>query len=346
MLRLVLLALVGALPAVALPAGAQTVDARRAAVDATLNQAAACSGLGDAYWEIGDVTGRLAWGQRGQGITADKPIGIASASKWMWGAYVAERQGGALSSGDVAALTMSTGYHGENPLNCRGTVAECRDKGFDSALVGKFHYDSAHSQHQAVEMGLGGLDGPGLANEMRRLLGSDLAFTMRSPQPAGGVIMAPSAYGVFLRKLTAGQLRLSGLLASHAVCTLPGTCPTAIKSPFDRNWHYSLHHWVEDAAGDDNAVSSAGAFGFYPWISGDRATWGLLARHDVAKHAGRASAACGALMRKAWFAAAPQTGGAVASEAATPRVYSGSSTGERAHPIRDALRQRMLERGR
>lgn len=335
----VLVSLLLFLAAVPSAAFAQTLESRRAAVQTTLEQAAECRDLGDAYWEIGDATGRLAWGQRGRTITAERPLRIASASKWLWAAYVAERQGGTLSDDDVAALTMSTGYHGENPLACRGTVAECRDKGFDPALVGKFHYDSAHSQHQAVAMGLGALDGPGLAAEMRRRLGTDLTFTMRSPQPAGGAIMAPSAYGVFLRKLAAGQLRLSGQLGSHAVCTLPGTCPTAVKSPFDRNWHYSLHHWVEDAAGDDGAVSSAGAFGFYPWISADRTTWGLLAREQVERHAGRASATCGILLRKAWFAATTQTGDA----ATTP---TGTTSSERAHPIRDALRQRMLERGR
>lgn len=330
MFRLVVLVLL-----VALPATAQTVDARRAAVQATLDQAPACAGLGDAYWEIGDADGRLAWGQRGRTITADRPLRIASASKWLWGAYAVERAGGALTADDIAALTMSSGYVGVNPLRCQGKVADCQGRGQVAAQVGRFHYDSGHSQHQAVAFGLGGLDGPGLAAEMRRLLGRELDFTMRSPQPAGGVIMAPAAYGLFLRKLTAGQLRLSPLLGSHAVCTLPGTCPSAIQSPLDRDWHYSLHHWVEDTPGDDGAVSSAGAFGFYPWISADRKAWGLLAREQAERHAGRASAICGILLRKAWFAGVPQMGG----PAATP-------VSERAHPIRDALRQRMIERGR
>lgn len=322
---------------VATTAVAQTTDARRMAVEATLTRAPACAGLGDAYWQIGDRNGLLAWGQRGGTITAERPIGIASASKWLWGAYVTERRGGALNASDIAALTMSLGYGGLNPLNCRGTVAECRDHGLDPAQTGRFRYDGAHAQRQAVALGLGALDGPGLAREMRRVLGSDLDFTMRSPQPAGGVIMSPTAYGRFLRKLSAGELRLSAQLGSHAVCTLPGTCPTAVKSPFDRNWHYSLHHWVEDAAGDDGALSSAGAFGFYPWLSADRATWGLLARHDTTPRAGRASAVCGALLRHAWVTAAEQSG------ALDTVAHEG---GNRPHPIREALRRRAQERGR
>ncbi|MGE5477878.1 MAG: hypothetical protein ACM3Q1_14560 [Bacteroidales bacterium] len=317
------------------PAAAQGVEARRAAVQATLERAPACAQLGDAYWEIGDRNGRLAAGQRGGGITADQPILIASASKWLWGAYVAERQNGAPTAADIAALTMSSGYTGLNPLRCQGRVADCRGDGRDMTKSGRFYYDGGHAQQQATSFGLGTLDGPALAVEMRRLLGSDLQFTFRSPQPAGGVIMAPAAYGQFLRKLVAGQLKLSGLLGSHAVCTLPGECRTALKSPFGRNWHYSLHHWVEDAAGDDGAVSSAGAFGFYPWISADRALWGILARKDSHARAGQASAICGALLRKAWLAGAEQTGGATPVAAA-----------QRGHPVRDALRQRMLDRGR
>lgn len=319
----------------ALPAAAQVAEVRRAAVVETLATAPACMGLGDAYWEIGDAGGRLASGQRGSAIAAERPIAIASASKWLWGAYVVERREGKLTDEDVAALTMSSGQIGLNPLRCKGVVADCKGRGLDAAQVGKFHYDGAHAQVQAAGLGLGKLDGPGLAAEMRRLLGDELDFTFRSPQPAGGVRMSPAAYGRFLRKLAAGQLRLSSQLGSRAVCTLPGTCPTAAASPFGRDWHYSLHHWVEDAAGDDGAVSSAGAFGFYPWISADRTTWGLLARQDAARHAGAASAACGALLRKAWLTAVVQAGDPAAMPLAEPR-----------QPLRDALRQRVFERGR
>lgn len=319
----------------ALPAAAQTAEVRRAAVAETLATAPACVGLGDAYWEIGDASGRLAWGQRGTAITAERPIHIASASKWLWGAYVVERREGKPSSDDIAALTMSSGQVGLNPLRCKGTVADCRGRGVDHAEVGRFHYDGAHAQAQAMSLDLGKLDGPGLAAEMRRLLGTDVDFTFRSPQPAGGIIMSPAAYGRFLHKLSAGQLRLAAQLGSHAVCTLPGACPTAASSPFGRNWHYSLHHWVEDAVGEDGAFSSAGAFGFYPWISADRTHWGLLARQDAAKHAGQASAACGALLRRAWLNAMPQSG----DPAALP-------VAERRTPVRDALRQHLLERAR
>ena len=51
--------------------------------------------------------------------------------------------------------------------------------------------------------------------------------------------------------------------------------------------------------GDDGAVSSAGAFGFYPWLNQARDTYGILARKDEAG-TGFASVRCGRLIRKAW----------------------------------------------
>lgn len=312
----------------------QTVTQRRDAVQATLDRAPACRDLGDAYWQIGDSSGPLAWGQRGATITASRPLRIASASKWLWAAYVAERRQGKPTPDDVTALTMRSGWIGVNPLRCRGTVADCPGDGRVAAEGGRFHYDSGHAQHQAVTLGLGGLDGPALAAEIRRLIGPELDFTMNSPQPAGGVIMAPAAYGRFLRKLAGGGLTLSAMLGSQAVCTLPGRCATASKSPLDRDWHYSLHHWVEDGPGDDGALSSAGAFGFYPWISADHSLWGLLAREELSPRAGRASALCGGLMRRAWQTARPQ----LSTNADLPPA------GDRPHPVRDALRHWLRDR--
>ena len=286
---------------------AQSLEDRRAATQGTLANARACRQLGEVYWEIGDASGRLAWGQRGTAFRADKPIRIASASKWLWGAAVVERRGGVLNAADIAALTMSSGYDGLNPLRCRGRVTDCLTGPPDPSRIGRFVYDGAHAQAQAVALGLGGLDGPGLAAEMQRWLGGRLDFTFRSPQPAGGALITPAAYGRFLTRLVAGKLKLSGLLGSHAVCTLPGQCPTAVKSPAAPHaWHYRLHHWVEDGPLGDGAFSSAGAFGFYPWIAADRSHWGVLAREVIERRAGMDSAACGALLRKAWSTAQQQ----------------------------------------
>ena len=43
------------------------------------------------YWEIGDVDGPLASGSVGTLYGPDSEMNIASASKFLWGAYVLER---------------------------------------------------------------------------------------------------------------------------------------------------------------------------------------------------------------------------------------------------------------
>ncbi len=69
------------------------------------------------------------------------------------------------------------------------------------------------------------------------------------------------------------------------------------------SWDYSLGHWVEtDPATGDGAFSSAGAFGFYPWLDKGKTWWGVLARRSSAndERPARDSAACGAQIRAAW----------------------------------------------
>ena len=73
------------------------------------------------------------------------------------------------------------------------------------------------------------------------------------------------------------------------------------------DFHYSLGHWVEDdPLAGDGAFSSAGAFGFYPWIDATRAFYGILARHDLTGDAGNKSVLCGSLIRKAWVSGVAQ----------------------------------------
>jgi hypothetical protein len=144
----------------------------------------------------------------------------------------------------------------------------------------------------------------------------NLAYSQ--PQLAGGVYTTPANYAQFLRNMLAGQYgHMLGLLGSNAVCTHTNStdCPTALYSPLnesapgltsndvsDEAWHYSLGHWVEDdPAVGDGAYSSAGAFGFYPWINRSKTYYGILARFDATHaSAGVASAFCGRLIRKAW----------------------------------------------
>ena len=259
------------------------------------------------YWEIGDAKGALASGQAGgEDYTADSSMLIASASKWLFGAYVLERYQGALTPVTADALRMHSGYIGFKNLRCRSsdTVNECfiaSQTTLATDEIGKFHYDGGHFQKWMVDNGLGAMTDADLTAEYERYLGSDLGLLFSTPSPAGGMRGTPKAYAAFLRKLMNGNLVLGAHLGENAVCTRPGVCPNAVYSPAPADWHYSYGHWVEDDDKGDGAFSSPGLFGFYPWISADKKHYGLVARMSTSLGAYVASAYCGQAIRKAYF---------------------------------------------
>jgi hypothetical protein len=240
-------------------------------------------------------------------------MNIASASKWLYGAYVAEQRGGALTAEDIEFLNFRSGYVSLPALTgCQqnDTIASCVARDSNGVQtpseVGRFHYDGGHMQKHASlpapGMGLGAMNNTTLAAELRRVLGTDISLSYTQPQPAGGVRTSAKDYAVFLRKLLNKQLKMGSLLGAYPVCTNPQTCSTATYTPIPtESWHYSIGHWVEDdPTRGDGAFSSAGAFGFYPWIDASRSYYGVLARTSVAG-AGNESAACGAAIRRAWM---------------------------------------------
>lgn len=286
---------------------AKDMTVQRRAVETTLVSAPQCQDLGDLYWEIGDAQGVLASGQVGRAITAERVISIASASKWVFGAYVAEKTAGKLTPVQIAALHMRSGYDQMHPLGCAGaaSIDACLNRGrngaYNAAHAGLFSYNGGHDQKLAHDLGIGAMSTSELTRDLQQTLGVDIAYA--GPQPAGGMAASPAAYGAFLRKILKGELQMSHLLGSHAVCTLPAACAQAVESPAPYAWHYSLNHWVEDGPQDDEAFSSAGLFGFYPWIAADRSSYGTLARMSLNRRAGMLSADCGAVVRRAWVKA-------------------------------------------
>jgi hypothetical protein len=69
--------------------------------------------------------------------------------------------------------------------------------------------------------------------------------------------------------------------------------------PPTESWHYSLGHWVEDDPKvGDGAFSSAGLFGFYPWVDASKTWYGVVAR--MAPAGALDSVDCGRIIRKAW----------------------------------------------
>lgn len=301
------------------PFGGSDVVARILAATATAQSSSnACAAIRPFYWEVGNANIALASGSvNAPGNTttysADTVMPIASASKWLYGAYVAERRGGALTAEDIEFLSFRSGYTSFAPIGdcfAGDTVAACVARGDNdvqtAAHVGKFFYNGGHMQKHASlaapGMALGGMNSAALATELRRVLGNDINLSFSQPQPAGGVRTSAADYAVFLRKLLRRELQLGALLGAHKVCTNPATCADAVSTPIagGLDWHYSLGHWVEDdATRGDGAFSSAGAFGFYPWIEVGKLGYGIVARADMAG-SGNESGECGALIRAAW----------------------------------------------
>jgi hypothetical protein len=293
-------------PGTASPSDAQRQAAAQATALSTTND---CAPIRPFYWEVGDAQGLRGSGSTdGSTYTAGTVMAIASASKWLYAAYVAEAKAGVLgATADVPYLNFSSGYT-EFSLCLPGqTVEECQampaNDGQDPAEIGRFAYAGGHMQKHAVDIGLGSLDNAGLAAEIRAKLGTDIQLSYSQPQLAGGVVSSAADYARFLRKLIRNELRLRPLLATQTLCASDAACVRSgvtSPAPADEVWHYSLGHWVEDdPMVGDGAVSSAGAFGFYPWINAARDTYGILARKDEAG-SGFDSVRCGRLIRKAW----------------------------------------------
>lgn len=315
---LVLLAVTA--PVAAADAGRAAEAARTAA---TSDTACAPSKVGDFYWEIGDGNRVLASGSQGRGrVDADTTFAIASASKLVFGAYVLEKKGFETVQSNPSlrdGLRFTSGYTDFKPRRCFGerTVGGCYGAGFrgratpNPRTAGHFYYQSGHNQKlAAVDMGLASLDAEQLMREIGATLRLDPAITMapRAVLLAGGMQGNARAYADFLRRIVRRELTIGSHLGADAVCAQPGTCPAeAESSPLEglgEPWSYSYNHWVEsEHAGIVDAYSSAGAFGFYPWISADGRYYGVLSRHDRKARAAVASVMCGRAIRKAFLSA-------------------------------------------
>lgn len=298
-------------------ADSSLTDAQRAAAAAATAQSStnACAAIRPFYWEIGSRSARQAAGSVVAGsssVGATTPLAIASASKWLYGTYVAQRQNGVLSDTDRKYLSMRSGYTTFGTCSKGQTVDQCVASGsngtYTATMDGRFFYGGGHMEKHASLAGLGAMNNAGLAAELRNQLGSDLQLSYSQPQLAGGVVTSAEQYAKVLRRMLDGTLRMGALLGTGAVCTNPKACGTqkAVYAPVppDTQWHYSVGHWVEDdPVGGDGAFSSPGAFGFYPWIDAGKTTYGIVAR--VQANGAWPSVRCGQLIRKAWFSGAP-----------------------------------------
>ena len=272
-----------------------------------------CTAIAPFYYELGDGSGSLTSGSVGGVYRAATLMPIASSSKWLYGAYVAEMRRGNLSADDVRYLTFKSGYVSFTSCAQSDSVGSCAASGTNGQLsasaVGKFFYSGGHMQvHAAQLMGLAAMENGALASEINRglsLAASSNDFRYSQPQLAGGIATTPTVYASFLRRLLNKQLVQATQLNAHAVCTNPLTCSAALYTPFPANEspNYAIGHWVEDATISDGAYSSAGLFGFYPWIDATKTLYGIIARVDAGARSGGESVACGRVLRQTWATA-------------------------------------------
>jgi len=301
-------------------ASATDPSSQGAAAAMTAKTNPACLAIAPFYWEIGDSSGTQVSGSVGSAAPAASTVmAIASASKWLFGAYVIQKMGGEPDATYVPFLNLTSGYVGADTCPASGSIGDCAGAAGaqTAAQVGRFDYGGAHFQKLASLMGIGADDNAALATEVKSQIGPELELEYSEPDPAGGVRMSADQYALFLRKLLTGSptpLLLGSLLGNDAVCTNPDLCGTATSSPIKgsaaspENWHYGLAHWIEDdAAVGDGGFSSPGAYGFYPWVDAARSVYGVLAREVPATGGnGYRSAVCGRSIRRAWLSNAAQ----------------------------------------
>lgn len=299
-----------------------SIQQRRDAAKSTAMNNAACKAVQPFYWSVGDASGVRGDGRTNlvTSPTATTALNIASASKMIYGAYVTTLRNGALTSDDVNFLHFTSGYTVFDNCLRDQTVAQCQsyqgpgidNGGYVKAFDGKFYYSGGHMQKHATDFTALGPDAnDALAAAIDAMLGGT-SFAYTEPQLAGGAKASASQYGAFLRRVVNGGLpAFNAALGTNAVCTNPSTCADAVYTPMpqDESPHYSMGHWVEDdAVTGDGAYSSAGAFGFYPWIAKKKDWWGVLAREsmdgvdssDPHQGPGVKSLYCGRQIRAAW----------------------------------------------
>lgn len=245
------------------------------------------------YWEIGNKTGKLASGIMGDGsIDNTTAMNIASASKWLVGAYAAQHH--TLTSTDYPFLTMTSGYKnmgGQCTAGGSQTVDGCLATGtynvHSPAYDGVFFYNSGHFEHYAsASLGLGTyhatINAPTLRtafDTMFGLAGVAGASSVQWTQPmlAGGAFTAADTYTAILRKILDGTLAIGALLGTQQVPASALLGAANSPAPVDEAWYYSLGHWVEP----DGTFSSGGSLGFYPWISADKRYYGVVVRNNL-----------------------------------------------------------------
>lgn len=282
------------------------------------------------YWEVGDASGKRVGGSVGLLAPSERSVMyLASASKWLYGAYVVEARDGAPLPSDLPFLNFTSTtprLEAAGVSACKARQATVHGCNLSSGITGplsdydpttpaRFVYQPGHLEaHADYAMGLGGSGTLALASALKSRLPLDLSYG--NVNLAGGGRASAMEYAKFLRALMTGTLKLGALLGTSSVCASPA-CGNTGYSPWfaSEPVHYSLAHWVEpdDGAAHGGGFSSPGMFGFYPWVSKDKSTYLIVARENLLGAVGQTSTTpveqtpsgksvlCGRLIKKAYY---------------------------------------------
>lgn len=249
---------------------AQALWQRIAAAQYTAENNASCQIAKPFYFEVGDR-----WAVRASGsynipdsplpsqrliIRATDRFNIASASKLIYAAYLAERLGDTDPSAlDQSQMNFSSGYDNMTASGCptstvRGclaqvgrdtgtTVGQIRDGTNNTTLnqIGRFSYNGAHMQVNADSLftslgtayAVNDVTGLPILNPTKEKLGEEIGavlgftpgeLTYDTPLLSGGARTSAGEYGSFLRRVMKGSLRMgnSGYLGWNQFCTWYG----------------------------------------------------------------------------------------------------------------------------
>lgn len=180
---------------------------------------------------------------------------------------------------------------GEATISLRSCVRQIHDGGLDSPPDQSFNYGNEHMQIAALAMVQARgrnidtimrerlLDRLGVSAETRYTLGAG-----DNPTYSGGMRSTGEDYGLVLAAILRGDIFAdrAGFLADRVAQRPVATVPPAI-SQNRLAWHYGFGFWKECSGAAYTAscdaapvISSAGAFGFTPWIDFNRGYWAII----------------------------------------------------------------------
>lgn len=231
-----------------------------AAAIATANNNALCINLYPFYWEIGTVASgatplvaqsvgfsALYAGTPGHNVqnsiiplgtqmTVSTNVTLASASKWVYGAYVVQRRGGISSlttgnTGDIGFLHFASGYDQMGnasvcPYPTYTTINNCLASNAlysqqNAPDIGVFHYDTGHEQNHASQnfSTLANTPDTQLAAAIWTTFGIGQPMVYSSPVPAIGLYGNGLEYRNFLQNILNGTLLIGQNLNANTICT-------------------------------------------------------------------------------------------------------------------------------